>query len=233
MLGRFLALLIGLVCAAVAFWYALVHTVHSGTLDVPDFVGLDSVQAEQVAHDAGLVLEVVEPGVFSPTAEAGMVAAQEPLPGYHVKTGAVVTVRFSLGSERVPIPRVLGESSQTAQRTLEQLGLDVGASARVFAAGPSDSVVASEPPQDLEVAPGQQVALLVNSTPHHTVWVMPSLLSRPLALVERVCRANGLRLGQVHEVEYPGIPAGVVLRQYPPAGSPVTRSDILTVWVSQ
>jgi len=128
---------------------------------------------------------------------------------------------------------VVGESSQAAQRTLEQLGLDVGAGARVVAAAAADSVIASEPPTRVEVAPGQQVALLVNATPRHTVWVMPSLLSRDLELVERVCRANGLRLGQVHEVEYPGIPSQVVLRQYPPAGSPVTRSDILTVWVSR
>lgn len=233
MLGRILAVVLGVGCAAVAFWFALVHTVHSGTIDVPDLVGLDSVQAEQVAHDVGLVLEAVEPGVFSATAEPGTVAAQEPLPGYHVKTGAVVTVRLSLGSERVAIPRVAGESSQAAQRALEQLGLDVAASARVFAAATADSVIASEPPTNVAVAPGEQVALLVNATPRHTVWVMPSLLSRQLELVERVCRANGLRLGQVHEVEYPGIPAGVVLRQYPPAGSPVTRSDILTVWISR
>lgn len=233
MLGRIAALVLGLACAAVAFWYALVHTVHSGTVDVPDLVGLAPVQAEQVAHDVGLVLETVEPGVFSASAEPGTVAAQEPLPGYHVKTGAVVTVRYSLGSERVAVPRVTGESSQTAQRTLEQLGLDVGASARVFGAGPADSVVASEPPATFDVAPGEHVSLLVNSTPRHAMWVMPSLLSRTLEVVERVCQVNGLRLGQVHEVEYPGIPTGVVLRQYPPAGSPVTRSDILTVWVSR
>ena len=233
MLGRIAAFAIGVTCAAVVFWYALVHTVHSGTLDVPDLVGLDSVQAEQTAHDAGLVLEVIEPGVFSAIAEPGTVAAQEPVPGYRVKTGAIVTVRLSLGSERVPIPAVAGESSQAAQRTLEQLGLDLGARARVFAAGPPDSVVASEPPTDREAAPGEQVALLVNATPRYTVWVMPSLLSRRLELVERLCRTNGLRLGQVHEVEYPGIQPGVVLRQYPPAGSPVTRSDILTVWVSR
>jgi serine/threonine-protein kinase len=233
MLGRILAVLIGLACAGVVFWFALVHTVHSGTLDVPDLVGMSSVEAEQIAHDAGLVLEVVEPGVFSATAEPGTVAAQEPVAGFHVKTGAIVRVRLSLGSERVAVPPVAGESSQAAQRTLEQLGLDVGARARLLADGPPDSVIASAPPTTRELAPGEQVALLVNATPDHTVWVMPSLLSKRIELVERLCTANGLRLGQIHQVEYPGIQAGIVLRQYPPAGSPVTRSDILTVWVSR
>jgi beta-lactam-binding protein with PASTA domain len=62
---------------------------------------------------------------------------------------------------------------------------------------------------------------------------MPSLVSQPLASAERLCRVNRLRLGQAREVDYPGLAAGVVLRQYPPAGSPVAASDIITVWVSR
>jgi beta-lactam-binding protein with PASTA domain len=62
---------------------------------------------------------------------------------------------------------------------------------------------------------------------------MPSLVSRTLQDVQTFCRANRLRLGQAREVNYPGLSAGVVLRQHPPAGSPVTLSDVVTVWVSR
>jgi serine/threonine-protein kinase len=233
MLSRIGAFVVCVACAGVVFWYALVHTVHLGTLAVPELRGLVISEAGQTAHDAGLVLEVEEPGVFSASAEPGTVALQDPLPGFHVKTGSVVSVRLSLGGERVPVPALAGESSQGAQRALEQVGLHPGGQTRVFGIAAADSVVASDPATGSDVAPGRDVDLLVNATPQRPVWVMPSMLSRDRASVSRFCRANGLRLGQIHEVPYPGIQSDVVLRQYPPAGSPVSRSDVITVWVSQ
>ena len=84
-----------------------------------------------------------------------------------------------------------------------------------------------------EVPPGQAVRRLVNATPERPTWVMPRLLMQPLDRVEAMATRHGLRLGQVHEVDYPGLPPGTVLRQYPAAGGPLTRSDILTLWVSR
>ncbi len=81
--------------------------------------------------------------------------------------------------------------------------------------------------------PCARVDLLVNTAPHRQLWVMPSLVSQSLDRVEQFCRFNRLRLGQAREVNYPGVPSGLVLRQYPPAGSPVAPSDIITVWVSR
>ena len=84
-----------------------------------------------------------------------------------------------------------------------------------------------------EVPPGTEIDLLINTTPQDKFWVMPSLMSRNVGLIRRFCTAHGLRLGQVHEVSYPGLASGMVLRQYPPAGSPLSRSDIISVWVSR
>jgi beta-lactam-binding protein with PASTA domain len=83
------------------------------------------------------------------------------------------------------------------------------------------------------IPPGANVDLLVNTAPMSRRWVMPPLVSQTLADVQRFCRANRLRLGQAREVTYPGLPAGIVLRQHPPAGSPVSLSDVVTVWVSR
>ncbi len=60
---------------------------------------------------------------------------------------------------------------------------------------------------------------------------MPSLVSKNRNAVRNLCLDHQLRLGQIHEVNYPGFPAGVVIRQSPPAGSPLSRSDIITIWV--
>ncbi len=215
------------------FWLALVRTVHQGTLTVPDLRGASVEEARQLAHDRGLNVEIARPGVFSEAVPAGAVASQEPPPGFHVKSGATVTVRLSLGGERVAVPDVRGDSLQGATAVLEQEGLRPGRRATVRGQAAGDSVLATAPPPGTEVAPGSDVDLLLNETPRRTLWVMPSFLALPRTMVERFCRRHRFRIGQVHEVAYPGLPAGTVLRQYPPAGSPLSRSDIIALWVSQ
>jgi beta-lactam-binding protein with PASTA domain len=94
-------------------------------------------------------------------------------------------------------------------------------------------VLATSPPIAANLAPASPVSLLVNVAPARELWVMPSLLSRSESVVRRFCQDHQLRLGQVHEVDYPGVPGQVVLRQYPAAGSPLARTDIITIWVSR
>jgi serine/threonine-protein kinase len=219
--------------AGVVFWFALVHTVHQGTLAVPDLGSRSLEAARQQVHDLGLELDVEEPGVFSVSVDAGNVAHQEPPPGFHVKAGSKVTVRISLGGEQVAVPDIRGNSLSTAEREIESAGLTTGVRSRVGQQSAADRVIASGPPVGHDVPPGAAVDLLVNTSPVNLQWVMPSLVSRSLAEVQRFCRANRLRLGQAREVTYPGLPAGIVLRQHPPAGSPVTLSDVVTVWVSR
>jgi serine/threonine-protein kinase len=233
MAARLLSLVVFLVVASVVSWFALVHTVHRGTLAVPDLRGATVEEARGTAHDLGMLVAVEDPGVFSASVPAGAVADQRPHAGFQVKSGATVTLRLSLGNERVAVPDVHGESLQGAMRRIEQVGLATGVRAVIDGQAGPDQVIATGPPVDAEIPPAAAVDLLVNSTPRHQLWVMPSLLSRNLATIKRFCIDNGLRLGQVHEVVYPGLAGGMVLRQYPPAGSPLSRSDIISVWVSR
>jgi serine/threonine-protein kinase len=233
MVRRLLIASVFLLCAGTVFWFSLVYTVHRGTLAVPDLKEDSLEEARRRVHDLGLELTVEEPGLFSTAVPPGLVASQEPPPGFHVKAGSAISVRLSLGGETVTVPEVRGASLKTAQREVEKAGLSPGQRARVEGHGAADQVIATGPPVGQHVAPMAPVDLLVNTVPQRQLWVMPSLVSRRMEQVERFCRINRLRLGQAREVEYPGIPPGVVLRQYPSAGSPIAPSEIITVWVSQ
>lgn len=233
MWARLLAAVVFCICFAVTFWYALVHTVHQGTVAVPAMRGQTIEQAEQLAHDMGLAVLVEEPGVFSSDVATGSIARQQPYAGFHVKTGSTVTVRLSLGSERVSIPDLRGESVQSALRALERTGLVPGRQVEIRGQAGGDLVMATDPQIGAELAPGGAIDLLVNATPHQEIWVMPVLLARTEDEVRRFCRENHLRLGQVHEIKYPGLAHGRVVRQYPLEGSPLARSDIITIWVSR
>lgn len=215
------------------FWVALVRTVHRGTLAVPNLTGATVEQAQKLAHDRGLTVKVTSPGVFSPSVPPGTIASQEPLPGFHVKSGSVVSVRLSLGSERVAVPRLTGDSLQAAIALLDNEGLHPGRRVTVRGQAAADSVLATRPSSGAEVAPGSDVDLLLNVAPRQELWVTPAYLSVPLDRVREFCRRHRFRIGQVHRVAYPGLRPGTVLRQYPPAGSPLSRSDIIALWVSQ
>lgn len=233
MASRLLALALFFPVSGVVFWFALVHTVHQGAMAVPDLSGASVEEARSKLHDLGMDLEIEDPGVFSPSIPVGAVAVQRPHPGFQVKTGAMVNVRLSLGNERVGVPDIYGESLQSALRGLDQEGLTAGARIDVYGHGGPDQVIATGPPVTTLVPPGTDVDLLINTAPREEFWVMPSLMSRNIGVVRRFCGAHALRLGQVHEVAYPGLRSGMVLRQYPPAGSPLSRSDIISVWVSR
>ena len=233
MAKRLLAALIFFLCAGVVFWFALVYTVHRGTLAVPELGEKTIEEAKRRVHDLGLEMTVEEPGVFSTSVAPGTIATQQPPPGFHVKSGSVVTVRLSLGGKTIDVPEVRENSLNAAQREIERSGLAPGRRARVEGEGAADRVIATGPPVGQQVAPITRIDLLVNTAPHRQQWVMPSLVSQSLSRVEEFCRLNRLRLGQAREVNYPGVPSGLVLRQYPPAGSPVAPSEIITVWVSR
>jgi beta-lactam-binding protein with PASTA domain len=233
MIGRSISALIFAASAVLVFWYALVHTVHQGTLSIPDLYGKDVATAEKMVHDLGITLVVEEEGAFSAQHPPGQIATQNPHPGFHVKAGSVITVRLSLGSERALTPDVRSQSLQAALRSLERQGLQPTSHAEVRGQTNGDSVLATDPPQGALVAPQAEIHLLVNTAPYRQLWVMPSLLSLRVDTVSRFCRTNHFRLGQTHEVDYPGLSSGVVLRQYPAAGSPLSRSDIITVWASK
>jgi len=228
-----LALAVFLSVSAVVFWFALVFTVHRGAMAVPDLRGATVEEARALVHDLAMEIEIEDPGVFSASVPAGAVADQRPHPGFQVKSGAKIVVRVSLGNERIAVPDLRGESLQSALRSLESLGLPVGARIAVDGQAGPDQVIATGPPMATEVPPGTAIDLLVNATPELEFWVMPSLMSRQIGVIRRFCSSHGLRLGQIHEVSYPGLAPGSVLRQYPPAGSPLSRSDIISVWVSR
>ena len=233
MVTRLAAVLVFVACALAVSWQALVHTVHRGTLAVPDFSGQTVERAQLAAHDVGLLVEVDEPGVFTDAVEVGSIAFQNPRPGFHVKTGSVVRVRTSLGSERIEVPDIRRESLQGSLLGLQRVGLTPGRRAHVDGMASGDHVLATDPPIGESTVPGSEIAVLVNQSPASELWIMPSLVYRSSEQVRQLCVAYQLRLGQVHEVPYPGLSAGRVLRPYPPAGSPMSRSDIISVWVSR
>ena len=219
--------------AGVVFWLSLVYTIHLGTVRVPDLVGKSPAEAETLSHDLGLTLVMEEGGVFNKDAPLGSIGAQQPPGGFHLKSGGTVRARLSLGHEKTSVPNLEKLSMTAAVQKLEEAGLVFGRRAIVLGEGNADLVLAASPEFGRILPPQEKVDLLLNRTPPRPLWIMPRLLARRLSEVKSFADRKKLRIGKLHEVEYPGYPAGLILRQYPPAGSPLSPSDIISLWVSR
>ena len=125
-------------------------------------------------------------------------------------------VWVSAGPRAMIVPSLIGESERTAQLRLEQEGLGLVTASEIRSADyPSGAVVAQTPPAKTSAG---AVALLVNRGERGVTYVMPDLIGVNGDRAADLLRARGFRVAVVGDHPYPGVPAGIVLRQNPQAG---------------
>ena len=102
-----------------------IGTKHGKHLEVPQFVGMSFSDAQQLAEEVGIRLEIVD-SVYAKRGR-GLVREQNPAPGKHVKEGRrVLLVMNALGVQRVPMPNLVGYSTRQAIAELSSRGLVLG-----------------------------------------------------------------------------------------------------------
>ena len=198
---------------------------------VPDLRNRTVAEATAQIQDAGLALAVDESGRLDPKIPAGRIALQEPVPGAITRRQRTVRVWVSRGPRVTIIPALAGESERAAQLRLQQDGLEILSLAEVRSADfPSGTVIAQEPPAS---ANGTAVALLVNRGESSRYYVMPDLIGVPGTRAVDLLRTRGFRVTIVGELPYPGVPPGIVLRQFPSAGFQIATGDPISLRLVQ
>jgi beta-lactam-binding protein with PASTA domain len=76
-------------------------------------------------------------------------------------------------------------------------------------------------------------SLLVSRGSGGGTFVMPDLIGREAAAALLALQAAGLKVSDVRYRTYPGVAPGIVLRQNPPAGHPVSSRAALSLDVSK
>jgi beta-lactam-binding protein with PASTA domain len=234
--GRLLRWLVGAVGlvagCGVAVWVVLWVSVRSTEAHVPNVAGMETSHAAAVIANAGLVARIQQ-GVFDPQVNAGRVAVQRPPAGFELKRGGTVLLYPSLGKAVQKMVDLIGMPLSLAEAELESERLRVERSCEVEGQADAVVVLAQEPAPGALVAPNSAITLLVNRTPREKLYVMPEFTGAAEANATRVIRNLGFQLATVQPVSYPGVPAGTVLRQDPPAGGPVAQAAVVGLWVSR
>jgi beta-lactam-binding protein with PASTA domain len=218
--------------------------VRSGATTVPTVVGLSRTDAANALADRGLAVRDVQgagrtddkipAGRYDDQIPAGRVARQTPDPRTLVKRGSQVTILLSLGPRRVAVPDLKGKTLPGAQAAISGTGLALG---RILGAlAPNHeapgSVIEQDPDTGASVAPATGVDLLLAMAAPNERYVMPDLVYRNYDQVRPYFEQLGFKFGNVKFERYEGVAAGVILRQFPLPGHPLSREDAVSVVVA-
>lgn len=200
-------------------------------VQVPNFTNRTANEATAIAASMGLGMKVDETRRPDPKIAAGRVIAQEPAAGSTARSQRSVKIWLSAGQRSSTVPLLIGETERTAQLRLTQDGLTLSDLSEIrsqdFA---PDIIVAQTPPA--KTAAGT-VALLVNRGERGASYVMPDLIGVNGDRAADILRNRGFRVAVVGSNPYPGVAAGVVIRQSPQAGFQIGPGEPVSLEVSR
>lgn len=198
---------------------------------VPDLTNRTANEASAVASSMGLALKVDDSRRPDAKIGAGRVIAQDPAPGSIARRQRGVKVWLSAGQRATVMPALTGETERTAQLRLVQNGLSLTAVSEIRTdAYPTDVVVAQQPPAK---TPASSVTLLVNRGARGATYVMPDLIGVNGDRAADILRNRNFRVAVVGSNPYPGVAAGVVIRQSPQAGFQIGPDEPISLEVSR
>ena len=200
-------------------------------VQVPDLTNHTTGEASSMVGGLGLSLKVDDARRVDPKIPAGRVLTQEPAAGSTARRQRTVRVWVSAGPRAATVPGVTGESQRIAEARLAQSGIAIERCRR-FGRRTTlpTSCVAQQPPA--KTAAGD-VALLVNRAERGVAYVMPDLIGVNGERAAETLRERGFRASVVSSTPYPGVGAGIVLRQSPQAGFQITPDEPISLEVSR
>ncbi|MEA2327000.1 MAG: eukaryotic-like serine/threonine-protein kinase [Thermoanaerobaculia bacterium] len=204
------------------------------SVSTPNLIGRPLDKAKAICSDLGVSLVVDRGTRNSDKVETGNVVWQNRTPGATnlVKRGTDIHVELSAGPLVLQVPDLNGQSARTALLRLSQQNLKLGSVAHIESAV-QQGILSEEPPKGTVVAAQTAVSLLVGEQPAPLPYVMPDLIDRPLDSVRPALESRGLIVSNVKFESYPGIADGIIIRQFPLRGAPVSGRDPITVVVSR
>ena len=150
------------------------------------------------------------------TIVAGNVSAQTPAADATVAAGSAVDIVVSTGSTNVPVPDVSGKSAADAQTELEAAGFTVTTEEQSSMDVEAGLVIETNPSAGTEVAPGQEVRMIVSTGAGEII--VPDLVGMTQDEATKAAEDAGLTIKFVEDADDPD-PDGIIVSQDPAAGA--------------
>jgi serine/threonine-protein kinase len=205
----------------------------SEAVTVPDLTGKTVAQAR--TELAKKDLSVAQRGsAFDDVREKGLIVRQDPAPGSRIRVTKVVQVVTSLGSEKVSVPDLQGKSLDAVLTLLRETGLIKGPLSQVHTAAlPAGRTIAQKPAPGSIVERNSPVGLLISQGRQDARYIMPDLIYRRADRVLDRLEALDFKVADIRYVYYPGLTAGIIVKQDPPNGYRIQKRNRISLEVSR
>jgi beta-lactam-binding protein with PASTA domain len=200
-------------------------------VQVPNLSGHTANEATAIVAAFGLTLRVDDTRRPDSKIAADRIVAQEPAAGSTARRQRSVRVWVSAGQRAATMPPLIGETERAAQLRLAQDGLALSTVSEIRSHDlPPDVVVAQHPPAKSAAA---QVSLLINRGERGLSYVMPDLIGVNGDRAAEILRDRGFRVAVVGSTPYPGVAAGIVIRQSPQGGFQIGPGEPISLEISK
>ena len=192
-----------LAMAVIAHVVMQIGTRHGSRRTVPDFSGVQLLEAQRLARRHDLKLQIND-SLFVPAYEGGIVLDQLPKGGVEVKPGRTVYITInSFRQKMVPVPFVADRSLRQAKNMLEIAGLEIAQ--LIYRPDMATNYVLDEyfgrqritETTRVEAEMGSGVTLYVCVQPGHNVTVVPQIIGLSLRDAKSRLWELGLNVGKV------------------------------------
>lgn len=225
-------LLVGVFVGAV--WFGFRRAIVGRSVTVPELVGKSPEDAQRAAQAVGLrVEEQTARARFDDRVPMGRVLLQDPEAGSLAKPLQAVRVVLSLGARALRVPELQGLAPRAAAVKLSRESLELGAVSWYRDPSAPQGIVAQEPEPDAPASKGEAVAVLTSRGAPDTRVVMPDFVGQDAQAVRDRLEKSGFRVGSARFEGYDGVRPNTVLKQFPPAGYPLSSREVVSLTVSR
>ncbi|MGO9778233.1 MAG: Stk1 family PASTA domain-containing Ser/Thr kinase [Streptosporangiaceae bacterium] len=160
-------------------------------------------------------------------AKVGTVARTVPAAGGRIGKGAAITLIPSAGPRLIKVPNVAGQQLSGAEQALRNMGLTPGRVRKEPSASVDDGIVIStSPAAGLSQPQTTPVDINVSEGPP-----LPNFVGQDQQSIRQWAAQNGITLN-VQQDNSSSQPQGIITRQSPAPGTPISDNETVTIGVS-
>lgn len=211
-------------------------TTEETTLDakhtkVPNVVGLKEAEAIDKLKKATLGYKVQQEN--DNKIEEGLVISTSEDADTVVEKNSTITIVVSMGAKEFDIPDVAGQEKDAAKQTLKDLGLNVKIEYKADNSVDIDKALSTEPAAYQRAKYGDDITLYVSSGSDSTDVTVPKILGLSKDAAKASLEAQGLKLGEVSEMNSDDYKSGLVVKQDIDYNSKVPQGTSVNIWISK
>ena len=145
----------------------------------------------------------------------------------------IVRVVLSLGRRELRVPELAGLAPRAAALKLSRESLELGAASWLREPGLPSGIVAQDPEPETPAGKGEAVRVLTNRGAPERRIVMPDLVGKDAEAARARLEKFGFKVGSARFEAYEGVRPNTVLKQFPPAGYPLSSREVVSLTVSR